>query len=305
MIVQASAAIGPRFVIRSGDHAGMLVQLARAFGNEQFDVPGPRALIEYAVAHQNEGRRRFDLIGSIDPISALPYDERMPGGSPLAECVHLDADFNERHHPYCGLLSSIRGALSCERRLAVCSIGPEERHALKVCIDVEHRRQLRLRSELSVTESTAPWVRDQHLGHVLQLLEFLDRLALYLESVHPVLWQPARIGRVPVEAGRTGDLVLRPLADATLGIVPYPFRCDPVTITCPGQYLRPAATRWEFARLLAATPVLQQTYVLTDLRPLSPLPGVADCASDAGAGTYRKLLEDLCDVSLDRLAAEE
>jgi hypothetical protein len=283
----------------------MLLQLARAFGNDQFDVPGPRALIEYAVAHQNEGWRRFDLIGSIDPISALPYDHCRSRGSLMADCVHLSAEFNERHHPYCGLLASIRGALGCERRLVVPGIGDEEQRALQLCIDVEHRRQLRLRSELSALGSTARWVRGQRLAHVLRTLEFFERLALYLESVHPLLWQPARMARVAIQAGRTGDLVLRPLAGATLAIGPYPFCCDPVTVTCPGQYLRPAATRCEFALLLSTAPVLHQTYTLTDLRALSSQSGVGDGAGDAGARAYRKLLEDLCDVGLDRLTAEE
>jgi hypothetical protein len=281
VIVQASAAIGPRFVIRNGDHAGIVLQLARVFGNTQFDPLEPRPFIEYAIAHQAEGWRRFDLLGTLDPRDGRPDQEARSRASLLTECVRRTVDFNERHHPFCGVLSSRRATAMCEAQAALSATGDDERRLLHRAIAAERIRQRRLLTELRGGGWPAKWIHG--LDQVCGVLDFLEQLARYLESVHPMLWQPARFPHVPASCKRRAALTLRPAIDATVVLRPYPFCTDPVALSCPGQYVRPARGRHEFSALLREAPVVRQTYVMTGVSPTPGDPSRTGSPASTGA----------------------
>src|SRR5215472_6659407 len=107
MIVQSAEAGQPHFVIASTDHATMAHQFAQMFGNHAFVRPEPMELVEYVVRNHEVGWAVLDQEPLCNPRTGLPYHL-----SEIPELLHirkakLSPAFNEQHHPFCGLLSSM------------------------------------------------------------------------------------------------------------------------------------------------------------------------------------------------------
>ena len=107
MIIQRGAANGRFFVITMDQHTALSGAFAASFGNARFAPVAPRELLLYVIAHHDKGWVDLDAAPGTDPATGLPYNLVE---TPMADIVPTSIaspDFNERHHPYCGLISSM------------------------------------------------------------------------------------------------------------------------------------------------------------------------------------------------------
>jgi hypothetical protein len=107
MMTQTAPEGEPHFVITMAEHTEMCGQLARAFGNDCFDRLDPFEEAVYVVENHDRGWDGYDANPGIDPVTRLPY---IMARTPISDIVKTNVgspDFNEAHHPYCGLLSSM------------------------------------------------------------------------------------------------------------------------------------------------------------------------------------------------------
>jgi hypothetical protein len=107
MIIQTAPAGEPRLAIMMHEHTALSGQFARAFGNEQFEAVRPCELMFYAVSHHDAGWAEFDGDPVTDETTGLPYNLVDTPAQYITTTSRGSPDFNERHHPYCGLLSSM------------------------------------------------------------------------------------------------------------------------------------------------------------------------------------------------------
>ena len=89
------------------EHTALCAQFARAFGNAQFEPLSPLDLMIYVVGHHDAGSAEFDRNPAPDERTGLPYNLIETPIRYLAVTSQRSPDFNERHHPYCGLISSM------------------------------------------------------------------------------------------------------------------------------------------------------------------------------------------------------
>jgi len=64
-------------------------------------------LMFYVVSHHDAGWAEFDRDPVTDETSGLPYNLVETPAKYLTVTSRRSPDFNERHHPYCGLMSSM------------------------------------------------------------------------------------------------------------------------------------------------------------------------------------------------------
>ena len=107
MISQTAPAGEPHFVLTMAEHTEMCGQMARAFGNDRFEPPAPFDEVVYIVENHDRGWDPYDANPGLDPATRVPY---IMARTPTPDAVKTNRgspDFNEAHHPYCGLLSSM------------------------------------------------------------------------------------------------------------------------------------------------------------------------------------------------------
>lgn len=273
MIIQSAPPDQPAFVIQQTDHARMSGRLAAGFGNADFARLDPRTLVEYVVGHHDEGWALVD--GRAEQASTglphhltqtpLPYLLQTSAGSP---------DFNQRHHPFCGLLSSMHtyglfnGRYGLSDFLFIDRVPAEMRAAADAMLAHELERQERLKSQL-VEMGLAAWVKEDALFHNYKLLQFFDTLSLYFHMTHAEARVESGFKNVPKAVGHDATVVIRPLGQTDYGplygLSPYPFGADPLDVFVEGRYLRPQPEGADLAALLRQTPVSRQTFTLTAL----------------------------------------
>ena len=173
MIIQtaptASPTGSPRLAIMMHEHTALSGQFARAFGNAQFEPIQPLDLVVYIIANHDAGWATFDRDPVTDPKTGLPYNLTETLAEQIAPTSKGSPDFNTRHHPYCGLLSSMHswgiynGRYGLSNMVLVDRIAPEGRPIVERMLAGELERQQVLKAELAKTPETAAWIEDKHL----------------------------------------------------------------------------------------------------------------------------------------------
>src|SRR5262249_53896914 len=107
MIIQTAPAGEPRLAVMMYEHTALSGQFARAFGNARFEPVWPNDLMFYVVSHHDAGWAEFDRDPVTDETTGLPYNLVETPAKYLTVTSRRSPDFNERHHPYCGLMSSM------------------------------------------------------------------------------------------------------------------------------------------------------------------------------------------------------
>ena len=109
----------------------------------------------HVISHHDAGWVEFDRDPQIDPKTGLPYNLVETPPAFIIETSRLSPDFNQRQHPYCGLLSSMH-SWSCIwaiRPVQACPAGQDRGCADRVLADKmlngELERQKRLKAELA------------------------------------------------------------------------------------------------------------------------------------------------------------
>jgi len=107
MMIQTAPDGAPRFAILMDEHTALAAQFARAFGNERFEPVQPRDLMLYVIEHHDKGWASYDAAPKTDPKTGLPYNLVDTPAEDITRTSAASPDFNEKKHPYCGLLSSM------------------------------------------------------------------------------------------------------------------------------------------------------------------------------------------------------
>ena len=245
MIVQSAPENAPRFAITMHAHMTFAGQIARAFGNEQFEPVEPRDAVLYIVDHHDAGWADLDAEGRIDPGTGLPYNLVQ---TPFEEIVKTSAatpEFNSRHHAYCGLLSSMHswglynGRYGMSDKVLLDSLADENRAAAKQMLDGELERQERLKHALAEHPETAAWVDPAKVMQNYKQLQFFDTLALYFNCNHENDREPTTFTHVPQTVDRDVDIALTLAGNGTYALSPYPFAQDGLELSFSGRYIEP------------------------------------------------------------------
>jgi hypothetical protein len=268
MIVQQVPEGTPPIIICNVDHAVAVGQLAEAFGNAQFARALPQGLLECVARHHEEGWRPLDAHPRRNPATGLPYHLSETPAELLIQKSIASPDFNERHHPWCGLLSSMHSwglyHLRCGVSDAVCieQRPPAYAAAIAQMLDGELARQERLKARLRSDPATASWVEEAALMTAYKLLEFFDTFALWWQLTHADLRRPTHFTHVPAVVGEDLTLDIVPTGSHSALLTPYPFARSPLVLRCRVRSVRPASED-HFAAVIAGGPTSWQHYELS------------------------------------------
>lgn len=273
MMVQDAPEGQPCFVSTMQEHNQFCVDIARAFGNDDFQALEPREQVLFVIGNHDRGWDYWDSHPGLDPKTKLPCGLT---NTPIPAAIQTNRgspDFNERHHPYCGLLSSMHSYGLYHARLGVSEfrvraggslsvpIVPQFEAETKAMIEGEAARQQRLKTSLRDDPPTRHWVEEKRLMQNYKQLQFFDTLTLYFHLRHPSARAEERYVHVPLDAERDCDIVLRPVGNDTYSLTPFPFAGNSLQVACRGRYVTPFAGSVEPADLaaaLAALPTVEQ-----------------------------------------------
>lgn len=229
------------------EHTAFAAVLAAHFGNDTFEAVAPRDVMLYLIAHHDAGWRDLDALALRDPATGLPYNLVQ---TPFEHTVRTSAaspEFNARHHPYAGLLSSMHswglynGRYGMSDRVLITGFSGDKRVRANSMLAAEEARQDALKAELREDPATAAWIDEDHLFQNYKQLQFFDTLALYFNATEESARAPATFPHVPMTASEDVDVSLVPRGGGVYELNPYPFDDDKLEITFAGRYLEPVS----------------------------------------------------------------
>ena len=213
MIIQTAPSGTPRLAIMMYEHNALCLQFAHAFGNAQFEPLSPNDLMIHVVSHHDAGWIDFDRNPKIDPATGLPYNLVETPPEFITTTSRLSPDFNQRQHPYCGLISSMHswglynGRYGLSKLVLLDNIAAKDRPLADKMLNGELDRQKRLKAELATDPETRALARRTQDFPELQGAA-VPRHARALLQSNP----PQRAGRAVIRkcsafagAGRDGD----------------------------------------------------------------------------------------------------
>ena len=277
MISQTAPEREPHFVLTMADHTDMCGQMARVFGNERFEPSAPFDEVVYIVENHDRGWDAYDSNPGIDPTTRVPY---IMARTPIPDAVKTNRgspDFNEAHHPYCGLLSSMHSWGLYNGRYGFSKFVPRAQTTTSISVPDAHRplidamlayeeaRQARLKTALAADPATRDWVEEQHLFQNYKQLQFFDTMSLYFHLRHAGERGTATYVHVPLSREVDTTITLRKIDEGVYSLDPFPFAGDRLTIICRGRYVMPFPDDFPPDRVGAALrelPEDRQTYEL-------------------------------------------
>ncbi len=281
MMVQTAPEREPHFVITMKEHLDLCGQLARAYGNDRFESLRPYPEVLYVVDNHDRGWDDYDRNPGIDPSNGLPY---LMSRTPALESVKTNRgspDFNEAHHPYCGLLSSMHTWGLYNKRYGFTQFVVRTRNTVSIQVADPNRpmvdkmladevaRQGRLKAELAKNEATRPWVEENRVFQNYKQLTFFDTLSLYFHLYHASERGEEVYIHVPMTADSDSNVTVKKVSDQVYSLDPFPFAGDTLKLTCRGRYARPFANDFPADKVgaaLASMPTDTQTYQLVPAR---------------------------------------
>ena len=103
----------------------------------------------------------------IDDKTGLPYNLVDTPPEHITVTSRLSPEFNERHHPYCGLISSMHswglynGRYGLSRQVLLDKIAAKDRPLADKMLNGELDRQKRLKAELAKDPQTSGWLDER------------------------------------------------------------------------------------------------------------------------------------------------
>jgi Protein of unknown function (DUF3891) len=279
MMTQTAPDGEPHFVNTMLAHTHMCAEMARAFGNDRFERPAPFGEVIYVVENHDRGWDDYDANPGIDPATHLPY---IMVRTPLPDLVKTNRgspDFNEKHHPYCGLLSSMhtvglyngRYGLSAfvarTQSTTAIDVAKDYRSLIDAMLANEEDRQARLTSALAAQTATRDWASEPHRFQNYKQLQFLDTLSLYFHLRHAGERGDQTYVHVPMNADEDATIALKKLDERTYSLAPWPFTPNRLTITCHGRYAVPFPADFPRDRVGAALRELPEDRQSYELMP--------------------------------------
>jgi hypothetical protein len=270
VIIQTVPAGEPHLAVMMHEHTALAHQFARAFGNARFQPILPAEEMCYVVLHHDAGWAAFDRDPVTDPASGLPYNLVETPAEYITVTSRLSPNFNERHHPYCGLMSSMHswglynGRYGLSKMVLIDRIPPQDRHLADRMLDGELKRQERLKARLAADAATAPWLAPNRLFQNYKQLQFCDTLALYFNRTHAAARTETAFEHVPLDAETDVTVTVRPQGEGVYALSPFPFAASGAEFGYAGRRIRPGgqAQAGGWPAVLAAAPTVWETFRL-------------------------------------------
>jgi Protein of unknown function (DUF3891) len=273
MIIQTAPGSAPRLAVMMHEHTALCAQFALAFGNTQFESPSPLDLMINVIGHHDAGWAKFDRNPAANEQTGLPYNLIETPMKYLTVTSRLSPDFNERHHPYCGLISSVHswglynGRYGLSKLVLIDQIPMEDRPLVACMLDGELERQKRLKEGIGKDSKTAGWLDEKRLFQNYKQLQFIDTLALYFNRTHREERGPQTFEHVPLSAEEDIEVIVEPREAGVYALSPFPFAAEGAEFAFAGRRVRPgrqqanagwqealkqSPTEWERFRLIRA-----------------------------------------------------
>ncbi len=273
MIIQTAPAGQPRLAIMMYEHTALSHQFARAFGNDRFQAVDPNDPMFHIVLHHDAGWAEFDRNPVTDPNTNLPYNLVETPAQYITVTSRLSPEYNQRQHPYCGLMSSMHswglynGRYGLSSMVLIDKIPQHDRPLAQRMLDGELDRQKRLKAEIAQDPATSPWLDERHVFQNYKQLQFFDTLALYFNRIHPSERGEVTFEHVPLSAEQDSTVTIRPRGKGAYELSPYPFAAQSAEFAYAGRHIEPgqhekaggwpgvlakAPTVWESFRLVPA-----------------------------------------------------
>jgi hypothetical protein len=273
MIIQTAPADAPRLAVMMHEHTALCGQFARAFGNDKFDPLVPLDLMVYVIAHHDAGWTEFDRDPATDAKTGLPYNLIETPAQYITVTSRRSPDFNQRQHPFCGLISSMHswglynGRYGLSNHVLIDQFPEPDRSLADRMLDGELARQKRLKEEIGKDAQLADRLDEQKLFQNYKQLQFIDTLALYFNRIHRSERRERTFEHVPLSAQQDTAVTIKPRDAGVYALSPYPFapngaefafagrRVKPFSHEASGGWpavLRKTPTEWENFRLVPA-----------------------------------------------------
>ena len=273
MIIQTAPAGQKRLAIMMSQHTALCQQFAQVFGNARFESLAPLDLMIYVISHHDAGWLEFDRNPAIDEKTSLPYNLVETPPEYITVTSRLSPDFNQRHHPYCGLISSMHswglynGRYGLSKMVLLDRIAEQDRPLADRMLNGELDRQAQLKSVLEKDPTAAAWLDRRKLFQNYKQLQFIDTLALYFNRIHPSERIEQVFENVPVNENEDVSVIIRPVDTGVYSLAPFPFASDRSEFAYGGRRIDaglgnaeggwPAAlkrtpTEWETFRIVPA-----------------------------------------------------
>jgi hypothetical protein len=262
MIIQTAPAGTPRLAVMMYEHTALCGQFARAFGNDQFEPLAPLDPMIYVISHHDAGWTEFDRDPVTDEKTGLPYNLIETPMQYLTVTSRLSPDFNERRHPYCGLVSSMHswglynGRYGLSKLVLIDKIPQQDRPMVDRMLEGELDRQKRLKEEIGRDARQAPWLDERRLFQNYKQLQFIDTLALYFNRIHPKERGAQTFENVPASANKDVAITIRPVDNGVYTLSPFPFAPRNAEFAFAGRRLEPHRHNGNggWAKVLKETP---------------------------------------------------
>jgi hypothetical protein len=222
-------------IIRQTDHAILSGFFAREWGNELFTRPEPFDSFRLAAAEHDNGWNDWELHPQIDPATFSPYTFMSIPTAEHIEIYKRGIDRIVQEDRYAGLLAAMHAAGLYDRARATIPgfsakyVKSNESQMVADFIQRLRLQQLRLKVDLRADPAMKSFAEEKPLQVSAQRLEALDRLSLYF-CLAPLA--ESTIDAVPIdEQGGEVDWELRPQANNSVILTPYPFRRDPLDVS--------------------------------------------------------------------------
>lgn len=267
MIVQTAPEGAPRFVIRMAEHTALSDRFADAFGNDAFE-PVQTDEARFIIANHDAGWAKLDSECRLDPATGFPYNLAETPFDLIMGTSTGSPDFNEAHHPFAGLLSSMHswglynGRYGLSDVVLLDKVAEQNVPAAEDMLASEEARQERLKSELRADAQWAPRAEHAALMQAYKQLQFFDTLALYFNRVHEGAREPATFTHVPLNASEDVDIAVVPTGEGVYRVSPWPFAGDRLEVGFDGRYMTADRSGSERNASAAGLPVERQTITL-------------------------------------------
>jgi hypothetical protein len=232
MIIQTAPAGAPRLAITMQEHTALCQQFAHAFGNNRFQSLAPLDLMIYVISHHDAGWLEFDREPAIDDSTGLPYNLVDTPPQHITVTSRLSPDFNQRHHPYCGLISSMHswglynGRYGLSKLVLLDKIEAKDRPLADNMLNDELDRQKRLRAAIEPDPQISGWLDEREVFQNYKQLQFIDTLALYFNRIHPSERGEQVFENVPISKDEDTAITVRPAGAGVYSLSPFPFAAD-------------------------------------------------------------------------------
>ena len=262
MIIQTAPTGAPRLAIMMYEHTALCGQFARAFGNDEFESLAPLDPMIYVISHHDAGWTEFDRDPVTDAKTGLPYNLIETPTEYITVTSRKSPDFNERQHPFCGLISSMHswglynGRYGLSDHVLIKRFPEKERPIAERMLDGELERQKRLKAEIGKDAALAGRLDDKRLFQNYKQLQFMDTLALYFNRIHPSARGTQAFEHVPRSADDDASVTIRPLEPGVYGLSPFPFAVTGAEFAFGGRRLkaRERGTNGSWQKVLKETP---------------------------------------------------